>query len=74
MYVKMTSLNQIRIDRIKEALPSTPILSPYFGLIIRIWGELITVKSVASVDLQAAVIYQRKKNWRKRVKNAVQGE
>lgn len=32
-------------------LPSTPILSPHFWFLGRIWGELVTIKPIASVDL-----------------------
>ena len=34
-------------------LPSCPILCPHFGFLDRVWGELIAVKSIASVNLEA---------------------
>lgn len=37
-------------------LPSTPILSPHFWFLGRIWGELVTIKAIASVDLY---LYER---------------
>lgn len=33
-------------------LPSTPEFCPELGLLSRIWGELVTVKAIAGVDLQ----------------------
>lgn len=49
--LQKTSLNyQITHDWLSP-LPSAPILGPHFGRAVRIWGELITVKSIAGVNL-----------------------
>ena len=39
------------LDWIKRSIPSSPRLGPHGRLVLLVWGEVVTIEAIASIDL-----------------------